>query len=336
MNVDASEYRFLRDRVFHCQDTYAFFEMALRVFRYQFQHNTLFRAFSILNRYNPEGVKTLQGIPFLPVEFFRQHPIVTETVSESGRLTFSSSGTGGSVPSRHIIPDVSLYEESFLKTFRIFFGDITEYNIFALLPSYLEREGSSLVYMVSRLIGATQSKMGGFFLDNFGSLQEKLLQSGSSARKTMLIGVSFALLDFADVVSQKMPFLTIVETGGMKGRRRELIREELHARLSEAFSVDKVCSEYGMTELCSQAWSSGNGIFHTPPWMKVFIQDTHDARHFLKAGKTGTISIIDLANLGSCAFIATRDLGKVNENGSFEVLGRLDGSEMRGCNLMVE
>jgi hypothetical protein len=325
----------LAERIFGIASGEAFEETALEVFRFQYRHNTLYRSFSDLNHATPDSVQTIAEIPFLPVGFFRDHDIVTFSDTSEQPITFLSSGTTGSAVSRHIVTAPSLYQRSFHEGFRRFFGDIRQCRIFALLPSYLGREGSSLVYMVDHLQKETRSIMGGFFLDDYSALEQGLKQSLALEGTTILIGVTFALLDFASFVSDHFPGLILVETGGMKGRRREMIREELHSILIEGLGLEAVYGEYGMTELCSQAWSAGGGVFHSPPWMKVMIREMHDPRAEAAPGRTGAVSVMDLANLYSCSFIATQDLGRVHPDGGFEILGRFDGSDIRGCNLMV-
>lgn len=333
MNPD---FDILIESVFNIDCPATFNAVALQVFRYQYENNPVYRLFADMNRRTPESVRTISDIPFLPVELFKSHEIVTGEPGAKGAVTFLSSGTSGSVPSRHTISDPGIYRRSFFVGFELFFGDIEEYDIFALLPSYQEREGSSLIYMVENLIAATGSDAGGFYPGGADGLEEELLLSPGRGRRAMLIGVSYALLDFAASLSRKMPGLMVVETGGMKGRRREMVRQELHDRLMRSFGVERICSEYGMTELCSQAWALHSGSFRTPPWMKVLIRDINDPFSYQRDGKAGGINIIDLANINSCSFIATQDIGRALQDGSFEMTGRMDGSEARGCNLMVD
>jgi phenylacetate-coenzyme A ligase PaaK-like adenylate-forming protein len=335
LNGGAEMAKTLADRIFGLSSDDAFEELSLEVYRYQYAHNPLYRTFADLNHASPGAVETYKDIPFLPVGFFRDHDVVTQSGTSGLPVTFLSSGTTGAAVSRHIVTDPLLYQKSFLACFRLFFGDITNCRIFALLPSYLEREGSSLVYMVDHLIKETHSDAGGFFLDDFAALERGLRDSMAMEGETILIGVTFALLDFAASTKEIFPGLTVVETGGMKGRRREIIREELHTILKGKFGIEYIAGEYGMTELCSQAWSLREGIFHTPPWMKVMIREINDPRALMTDGKTGAINVTDLANLNSCAFLATQDLGRKLPGGGFEVLGRFDGSDVRGCNLMV-
>jgi len=274
-----------------------------------------------------------RDIPFLPIRFFKSHLVISGEYQPE--ITFSSSGTTGLSTSKHHIKDQNIYVESFKKAFEIFLGKPEEYIILAMLPSYLERDGSSLVFMLDALIKMSGQNKSGFFLHEYEALHALLMRLKSNGKKVILLGVSFALLDLAEQFPIDFPDLIIIETGGMKGRRKELIREELHQILKKGFGVDKIYSEYGMTELLSQAYSKGEGLFTSPPWMKVLIRDTNDPFSILSSGKTGGINVIDLANIYSCSFIATQDLGKIHKDGRFEVLGRFDSSDIRGCNLMV-
>jgi len=282
---------------------------------------------------HPSDIKTIEEIPFLPIQFFKSHKVISSY--ENVQETFSSSGTTGSVTSKHFITDINWYIESYLKGFKHFYGDIKEYTVLALLPNYLERKGSSLVYMVDDLIKKSNQPESGFYLNNLDELAQKLEVLDKKGNKVLLIGVSFALLDLIEKYQFNLKNTIVMETGGMKGRRKEIIRNELHKILCDGFGVSKIHSEYGMTELLSQGYSKGNGIFENSPWMKVLIRDTEDALTILPQGKSGGINVIDLANYNSCSFIATQDLGKVYENTSFEIIGRFDNSDIRGCNLMV-
>ena len=282
---------------------------------------------------HPGEVNRLEDIPFLPIQFFKSHEVVSSR--ENVIKTFTSSGTTGSFPSKHLVTDVSIYEKSFNLGFEKFYGPLENYVILALLPSYLEREGSSLIYMVNSLIEQSKHPESGFYLNDLDKLKNQLKNLDDSGKKVLLIGVSFALLDLVEAYSFQLKNTIVMETGGMKGRRKELIREELHQKLKTGFGVDAIHSEYGMTELLSQAYSKGDGIFFTPKWMRLFTRDTEDALLLQEPGKTGGINIIDLANINSCSFIATQDLGRVNADGSFEIIGRFDNSDIRGCNLMV-
>ena len=307
--------------------------MALKVFRYQHENNKVYRDFCDFLKVNSQEVKSLQQIPFLPIQFFKSHEVVSNT--NRPEQIFTSSGTTGMVNSRHLVTDVSLYEESYRKGFSEFYGDIQNYTVLALLPSYLERTGSSLIYMVEDLIKRSDSPESGFYLDNHDELIEKLISLDEAGQNVILIGVTYALLDLLEKQKFHLKDTIIMETGGMKGRRKEMIREELHNILCNGFGVSAIHSEYGMTELLSQAYSLGNGVFECPNWMHILIRDTEDALTYVNEGKTGGINVIDLANINSCSFIATQDLGKKNPNNSFEVLGRFDNSDIRGCNLMV-
>ena len=327
--------RDLRERIFNIGDNTEFWRTALEVFNYQYNKNTVYQKFISSLGKSPETIKTPGDILFLPVEFFRNQKVVTGNLPVE--IIFESSGTTGAAPGKHFIIDLSLYEESFLTAFRLFYGDPEEYFIAALLPSYIEREGSSLVYMADKLIKKSQHPLSGFYRGNIDDLLQAIKNSKGGIRRTLLLGVSFALLDLAEKHSPDLSGVIVMETGGMKGRRKEPIRSELHKILKEKFNVRSIHSEYGMTELLSQAYSEGEGIFYCPPWMKVVIRDPQDPLSlYTENGRTGGINIIDLANINSCSFIATGDLGKLHEDGGFEVLGRFDNSDIRGCNLLVE
>ena len=318
--------------IFNIKSVREFEELALRVFRFQFENNKVYRSFCDLLYIHPSDVKRLQQIPFLPIQFFKTHKVVSSNNTET---VFISSGTTGSITSKHYVSDLHIYETSFTKGFESFYGSIADYTILALLPSYLEREGSSLIYMVQSLISHSKKEKSGFYLHNISELKDTLIDLDSKQDKVLLIGVSFALLDLAETFSFNLKNTLIMETGGMKGKRKELIREELHNILKERFGVSTIHSEYGMTELLSQAYSAGNGIFNCPKWMQALTREAEDALTIQSPGKIGGLNIIDLANINSCSFIATQDLGKVYEDGSFEVIGRFDASDIRGCNLMV-
>ena len=307
--------------------------MALKVFRHQYDHNLVYRQFCDFVKKDKQTVKSLKQIPFLPIQFFKSHDVVS-TIDEPQAI-FTSSGTTGSITSRHLVTDVSLYEQSYRQAFSQFYGNIEDYTVLALLPSYLERQGSSLIHMVEDLIQLSNNSDSGFYLNDYDALVSKLLEQERDNKNVLLIGVTFALLDLIEKQNFKLENTIIMETGGMKGRRKEMIREELHEILTKGFGVKSIHSEYGMTELLSQAYSLGNGIFECPSWMQIHIRDTEDALTYISNGKTGGINVIDLANINSCSFIATQDLGKKYDNGSFEVLGRFDNSDIRGCNLMV-
>ena len=319
--------------IFTINNQKQFDKMALKVFRYQYENNGVYREFCDFLKTNVQKVKTIQQIPFLPIQFFKSHEVVSN--SNPIQTTFTSSGTTGMVTSKHLVTDVSIYEESYRKAFSQFYGNIEDYVVLALLPSYLEREGSSLIHMVDDLIQLSKHPESGFYLHNYDELIEKIIQLDQSGQNVILIGVTYALLDLIEKQSFQLENTIIMETGGMKGKRKEMIREELHQELCNGFGVKSIHSEYGMTELLSQAYSLGDGIFECPSWMQISIRDTEDALSYVKEGKTGGINVIDLANINSCSFIATQDLGKKYSNGSFEVVGRFDHSDIRGCNLMV-
>ena len=323
----------MKEAIFNIQTDQEFLEVALTVFKHQFENNKVYRSFCDLLYVHPSDVNSVAEIPFLPIQFFKTREVLStqEPVQES----FTSSGTTGSTTSTHHVTDLSVYEESYLRGFYHFYGAIENYTVLALLPNYLERQGSSLVYMVHDLIAKSTKPESGFYLDNHDALAEKLERLDTAGEKVLLIGVSFALLDLVERHQFRLKNTIIMETGGMKGRRKELIRSELHELLSEGFGVSHIHSEYGMTELLSQAYSKGNGTFDCPSWMSVVTRDTEDALTILPKGQSGGLNIIDLANYNSCSFIATQDLGKVHANGAFEIMGRFDNSDIRGCNLMV-
>ncbi|MUH34257.1 acyl transferase [Zobellia amurskyensis] len=320
-------------KIFKINSQSEFDVQALEVFRHQYHNNAVYREFCSYLRKSDKNVTRVSEIPFLPISFFKSKEIISG--NKHPEAIFTSSGTTGSETSKHFVNRIALYEHSFRDAFEHFYGKVDDYCILALLPSYLEREGSSLIYMVDDMIKQSKHADSGFYLNNLDGLQEKLTQLDASGQKILLIGVSFALLDMVETTSLQLKNTLIMETGGMKGRRKELIREELHDILKEGFGVPVIHSEYGMTELLSQGYSKGNGIFETPPWMKILIRDTEDPLAYQGHKKTGGINVIDLANIDSCAFIATQDLGKTYENNTFEVLGRFDHSDVRGCNLMV-
>ncbi len=307
--------------------------LALEVFRFQYAHCDIYNQWCRQLGIRLSQVKKLEDIPFLPVEFFRTHKVIT--LRHEAELVFSSSGTTSSMTSMHWVADKSLYEESYLNTFGLFYGNPSDYAILALLPSYLERSGSSLVYMAEGLIRRSGKAESGFYLDNLAALHQILLSLREKGIPTLLFGVTFALLDMAAAYPIEFPELIVMETGGMKGRRREMVRSEVHEHLTQGFGVATIHSEYGMTELLSQAYSKGGGVFECPPWMHVMIREMNDPFSYVRAGRSGGINIIDLANLYSCSFIAVQDVGRLDEGGRFEVLGRFDNSQLRGCNLMV-
>jgi len=323
----------LIDSIFKIKSITDFEHLAIQIFNYQATNCSIYKCFLDHLKIDPQTIFTIKDIPFLPIEFFKSHTVLTST--NTVELVFSSSGTTGTLTSKHHVSDVALYEKSYLKGFAHFYGNIEDYIVLALLPSYLERQDSSLIYMVDDLIKLSKHSESGFFLKNHQKLAKKLKFLDKNGQKVLLIGVSFALLDLVEKHSFNLKNTIIMETGGMKGRRKELIRSEFHTVLSNGFGVSTIHSEYGMTELLSQAYSSSEGIFRTPPWMQVLVRDTEDALSILPHQKTGGINIIDLTNINSCSFIATQDLGKTYADGTFEILGRFDNSDIRGCNLMV-
>ncbi len=310
-----------------------FEKIALKVFRFQYENNLVYKEFCDFLKTDVQRVKTIQQIPFLPIQFFKSHNVVSNT--NPIQTTFSSSGTTGMITSKHLVTDVTLYEESYRKGFSEFYGNIENYVVLALLPSYLERDGSSLIYMVEDLIKLSNHPESGFYLHNHDDLIKKLIELENAGQNVILIGVTYALLDLIEKEKFQLQHTIIMETGGMKGKRKEMIREELHEVLCNGFGVSAIHSEYGMTELLSQAYSLGDGVFECPSWIQILIRDTEDALTYIQQGKTGGINVIDLANINSCSFIATQDLGKKHSKNSFEVLGRFDNSDIGGCNLMV-
>lgn len=319
--------------IFTISNQKQFDKIALKVFRFQYENNLVYREFCDFLKTDVQKVKSIEQIPFLPIQFFKSHSVISSTNPIA--TTFTSSGTTGMITSKHLVTDVRIYEESYRKGFSQFYGNIEDYVVLALLPSYLEREGSSLIHMVDDLIELSNQDESGFYLHNYDELIAKLIQLDHLGQNVILIGVTYALLDLIEKHSFQLKNTIIMETGGMKGKRKEMIREELHQELCNGFGVKSIHSEYGMTELLSQAYSLGEGIFECPSWMQILIRDTEDALSYVKEGKTGGINVIDLANINSCSFIATQDLGKKYPNKSFEVLGRFDHSDIRGCNLMV-
>ncbi len=323
----------ITDQIFQHHDEQSFNALCLEIFRFQYKNNTVYRRFVDYLGKNVNAVAHFTEIPFLPIGFFKTHQVISGDFK--AEAVFTSSGTTGINTSRHQVKSLGLYKQSFLKAFEQFFGSVQQYIILALLPSYLEREGSSLVLMAHELIGESNHPESGFFLHNYRELSSLLLRLKKENKPTVLLGVTYALLDMAEQFPMNFPHLLVMETGGMKGKRKEMIREELHQKIRTGFGVQQVCSEYGMTELLSQAYSQGDGIFQTPPWMKILIRDTNDPLLLLENGKSGGINVIDLANIYSCSFIETQDLGKIHPNGNFEILGRFDNSDIRGCNLLV-
>lgn len=317
------------NKIFQNHTNSSFESVALKIFQYQAINNNVYKTYLKFLNVNPNNVKNLSQIPFLPIEFFKHQDVVCK--SKNIDIVFTSSGTSGK-QSKHIVNDLSIYMKSFTSGFEHFYGNIMDYTILALLPSYMERSGSSLIYMCEKLIKYSEKKESGFYLKEHQELSNLLLELERQNRKTLLIGVSFALLDFVEKYSVKLKNTIVMETGGMKGKREEMVREQLHSILCKHFNLPKIHSEYGMTELLSQAYSKGDGIFESPPWMHISCRDANDPLSNNK--KTGGINIIDLANVYSCSFIASQDLGKIHKNDTFEVVGRFDASDIRGCNLM--
>ena len=320
----------LQQQIFQLSSEQEFNEISLLIFHDQYEHNPTYHDFVNHLGLNFSHINHYSRIPFLPIEFFKTQKVITGT--QKYDLTFHSSGTSGLNISKHYVTDAELYEESFVRGFTHFYGEPSQYLILALLPSYIEQGNSSLVYMARKLVQLSGNKKSGFFLNQYDQLAGLI---NSTKQKTILLGVTYALLDLAEQNLINNPELIVIETGGMKGRRKEMIRDEIHSYLIEKLNVQEIHSEYGMTELLSQAYSTGNGIFSTPPWMKVLIRDVNDPLSAMEYGKTGGINVIDLANIYSCPFIATQDLGKIIEDDKFEVLGRFDNSDIRGCNLMI-
>jgi len=322
------------DRIFGISSDEQFRKLSLEIFQYQAADNPVYKAY--LNHLGilPSSVKTLEEIPFLPVEFFKKHRVVTG--DREHEVIFESSGTTGENTSKHYVCDLKMYQRSFTSAFKLFYGDPSGFCILALLPAYLERQNSSLVYMANELIRHSGHPGSGFYLDDFSGLIHQLEILENEQQPTLLLGVSFALLELANNFPLDLKNTIVMETGGMKGRRDELTRKELHERLCLGLRLGSIHSEYGMTELLSQAYSKEDGIFHSPPWMKVLIRDSYDPFSMMSLESSGGINIIDLANLHSCSFIATQDIGKLIPEGSFDVLGRFDNSDIRGCNLMLE
>jgi hypothetical protein len=334
------------DKIFNVNAT-GFDALAMEIFEFQYENNPLYRAYADMLERRPGNVKAISEIPFLPIIFFKTHQV--KTTEFEPQAVFESSGTTGSVNSYHLIKDLDLYRQSFLNGFELFYGPVTDWCIIGLLPSYLERNNSSLVFMLDELIRRSHHPQSGFYLNEFEKLHGELKTLEENKQKTLLIGVTYALVDFAEQYDLPLKYTTIMETGGMKGRREEMIRHEVHEFLRMKFHIDAIHSEYGMTELLSQTYSKGDGIFNCPPWMRVLVRDEEDPieiknyelriknSEFIthRPPLTGVINTIDLANIYSCSFIATDDAGKLYADGSFEVLGRIDNSDIRGCSLMM-
>jgi phenylacetate-coenzyme A ligase PaaK-like adenylate-forming protein len=321
------------DLNFDSPDT-QFNDIAIEVFFHQFQYNSFYQQYVLGLKINPSEVTHYSQIPFLPIEFFKSQQIICNRVEENA-VCFSSSGTTGQVTSKHYVNDMSVYETSFKKGFELFYGKPSDYCILALLPNYLERSGSSLVYMFDCLIKESNHELSGFYLNNLNDLIKTIENLKQANQKTILLGVTYALLDLAEKGIELNDQFIVMETGGMKGRRKEMLKEELHQILKDKFKISSIHSEYGMTELLSQAYSQKDGIFKCSPWMKVLIRDVNDPFSYVKPNKGGGVNVIDLANVNSCSFIETKDLGKLIEGFDFEILGRFDNSDLRGCNLMI-
>lgn len=322
----------IKKDIFSIHDEESFDRIALSLFNLHKKNNPIYREFVLSLPHSFHQPTSYHEIPFLPISFFKNKRIILEGQKED--IIFSSSGTTSSKTSKHYVSDLNWYIENSMKIFQEFYGNIEDYCILALLPSYLEREGSSLIEMANELIIKSKNSDSGFYLDDLNGLRKRLLNQKKAGQKTILLGVSFALLDFIEEDKIDFPELIVMETGGMKGRRKELVRKELHEILKEGYEVDLIHSEYGMTELFSQAYSKGNGLFKTPPWMKILIRDSNDPFSYLNEKEVGGMNIIDLSNIYSCPFIATQDLGK-SINDEIEILGRFDNSDIRGCNLML-
>ena len=321
------------EKIFDIQNHSDFKNQCLAIYHFQYQNNKVYQNYCNMICENPINVNEINKIPFLPISFFKTKKILSVDKFEK---VFYSSGTTTKSRSKHFISDLKLYQQSFINNFRLNYGNINQYTIIALLPNYYENKHSSLIYMVEKLIKLTNSNESGFYLNDYSKLSKKLIELDlKSERKTILIGVPYALLDLIDFNEFQLNNTIIMETGGMKGKRKEMVRKELHEKLKSGFGVNKIHSEYGMTELLSQAYSKGDGIFKTPLWMKVFIRDINDAQNLDFNKKSGAINIIDLANYNSCSFVATDDMGKLINENEFEVIGRIDNSDMRGCNLLI-
>jgi hypothetical protein len=333
MRMEIPKTEELAQQVFSITHMADFEKTAMAVFRHQYYNNPVYQSYCDLLKTTPENADKLHAIPFLPISFFKTHTVTTTAFQP--QVIFESSGTTGQSTSQHFVKDKTLYEKSFRTTFNLFYGPVDQYCILGLLPSYLERSSSSLVYMVNDLIQNSRHPQSGFYLYDFEALANTLKQLEAAGQKTLLIGVTYALLDFAEQFPVSLKNTIVMETGGMKGRKKEMVRSEVHAQLKKTFGLTNIHSEYGMTELLSQAYAVEEGRFFTPPWMKVLIREEDDPLSVSNTNKSGGINIIDLANIDSCSFIATEDIGRVHEEGGFEVLGRMDNADIRGCSLLV-
>ncbi|NOZ36246.1 MAG: acyl transferase [Chlorobi bacterium] len=321
------------NEIFNIENEEQFNKIALQIFDFQFKNNNTYRDYIKKLKIDISKIKHFTEIPFLPIDFFKTHKIISS--GKKIQTTFRSSGTTGMSRSEHHITDLSIYDKSFLKTFKIFYGKPDKYIFTALLPSYSEQGSSSLIYMVKKLMQISNKPDNDFYLYNHQELFEKLSELEKQNKKTILFGVSFALIDFFEEYKLSLKNTIIIETGGMKGRKKEIVREKLHKIIKNATGLKQIHSEYGMTELLSQAYAKQANKYITPPWMKILIRDTNDPFGCLPKGQSGGINIIDLANLYSCSFVETKDLGKIHKDNTFEILGRFDNSDVRGCNLMV-
>ena len=321
------------EKIFDIKNHSEFKKQCLDIYNFQYENNMVYKSYCNMICEDPTDVNEINKIPFLPISFFKTKKILS---TDNFEKVFYSSGTTTNSRSKHFISSLKLYQKSFINNFKLNYSDITQYTILALLPNYYDNKDSSLIYMIEKLIKLSKSKESGFFLDDYINLSKKLIELDTKKeRKTILIGVPYALLDMIDFNQLQLNNTIIMETGGMKGRRKEMVRTELHEKLKRGFGVSKIHSEYGMTELLSQAYSKGDGIFKTPSWMKVIIRDINDAQNLDFNKKSGAINIIDLANYNSCSFIATDDMGKYINDNEFELIGRVDNSDIRGCNLLV-
>lgn len=317
----------------HAVNDSNFEDIAIRLFRFQAENNPVYKQYLQNLKVKPDQIEFLTQVPFLPISFFKTQTIQTgQWIPET---EFKSSGTTGLQTSRHSVANLAFYQQHAVKTFEQFYGSLKQYHILALLPAYLEREGSSLIAMIDQFIRTSESEHSGYYLYNHEALLQKIKVLNPGPRKILLWGVSFALLDLAEKFEIDLSQALVMETGGMKGRRQEITRQELHVFLNQKFNTEVIHSEYGMTELMSQAYSQGLGYYRCPPWMKVIIREINDPFTYL-SGKVGGMNVVDLANFSTCAFIETQDLGKLIEKEQFEILGRIDNSDVRGCNLLVE
>ncbi len=325
----------IENKIFNIKSENDFNEVALEVFKFQYQNNKVYNTYVNYLGIDIKEIKHFTQIPFLPIEFFKTQNVVSGEIA-SKSICFTSSGTTGQITSKHFVNDIKIYEESFLKGFELFYGNPQGYCILALLPNYLERSGSSLVYMFDRLINDSNHPQSGFYLNNLDELVKTIEDLKLKKQKTLLLGVTYALLDLAEISVELNDDFIVMETGGMKGKRKEMLKQELHGVLKDKLKVNSIHSEYGMTELLSQAYSKRDGLFECPSWMLVLVRDINDPFTYVNTNKNGGINVIDLANIYSCSFIETKDLGRLNDSNQFEIIGRFDNSDIRGCNLMIQ